>query len=104
MKSFTEMTKYLLCLPGAEGLFLLSERFSQDPLENHFGHQRARCGRSDNPSVLQVDYTRKKCYDGSCHCVYLMTIGHPKWSVFEDAAQHSARFSTRQLQAEEKHY
>ena len=25
--------------------------FSQDPLENYFGQQRARGGRSDNPTV-----------------------------------------------------
>ena len=31
------MTKYLLSLPGAEKLFLFSERFTQDPLENYFG-------------------------------------------------------------------
>ena len=47
------MTKYLLSLPGAEKLFLFSERFTQDPLENYFGQQRARCWRSDNPSVNQ---------------------------------------------------
>ena len=56
VKSFTEMTRYLLSLPGGEELFLLSERFSQDPLENHFGQQRGRCGRNDNPNVLQVSY------------------------------------------------
>ena len=33
------------------GLFLLSERFNQDPLESFFGQQRARGGRSDNPNV-----------------------------------------------------
>ena len=51
--SRVEMTKYLLSLPGAEKLFLFGERFTQDPLENYFGQQRARCGRSDNPSVNQ---------------------------------------------------
>ena len=35
------------------GLFLLSERFSQDPLENYFGKQRARGGRNENPTVRQ---------------------------------------------------
>ena len=33
------------------GLFLLSERFNQDPLESFFGQQRAQGGRSDNPNV-----------------------------------------------------
>ena len=45
------MTKYLLSKPGIEGLFLLSKRISQDPLENHFGKQRARGRRCDNPTV-----------------------------------------------------
>ena len=34
-------------------LFLLSERLSQDPIENYFGMQRARGGRSDNPSIKE---------------------------------------------------
>ena len=44
------MTKYLFSQPGSEGLFLLSEHVSQDPLENYFGKQRARGGRCDNPT------------------------------------------------------
>ena len=43
------MAQYLLS--QKEGLFLLSERFNQDPLESFFGQQRARGGRSDNPNV-----------------------------------------------------
>ena len=45
------MTRYLLSQPGGEELFLLSERFTQDPLENYFGMQRARGARCDNPSL-----------------------------------------------------
>ena len=45
------MTKYLLSQPGSEGLFLLSEHVSQDPLENYFREQHARGGRCDNPTV-----------------------------------------------------
>ena len=51
MHSFVEMTQYLLTKHSEDNLFLLSERFSQDPLENYFGKQRARGGRSDNPSI-----------------------------------------------------
>lgn len=40
-------------LPDAGDLFLLSERFSQDPLENYFGQQRSRGGRCDNPTVTR---------------------------------------------------
>ena len=43
------MGRYLL--PQKPGLFLLSERLNQDPLESFFGQQRARGGRSDNPNV-----------------------------------------------------
>lgn len=47
--SFVEMARYLLS--QKPGLFLLSERFNQEPLESFFGQQRARGGRSDNPNV-----------------------------------------------------
>ena len=33
-----------------EGKFLLSEKFSQDPLEEHFTRQRRRGGCCENPS------------------------------------------------------
>ncbi len=49
MYSFIEVSKYLLSLK--DGLFILSERFNQDPLESFFGQQRARGGRNDNPNV-----------------------------------------------------
>ena len=32
-------------------LFVLSERFNQDPLESFFGQQRACGGRNDNPNT-----------------------------------------------------
>ena len=48
--SFVEMARYLLSQPG---LSILSERVSQDPLENYFGMQRARGGRCDNPTLKE---------------------------------------------------
>ena len=45
------MARFLLS--QGEGLFLLSERFSQDLLENYFGKQRARRGRNENPTMKQ---------------------------------------------------
>ena len=51
MLSFVEMTKYLLSQPDSKGLFLLSERITQDAVENYFGKQRARGGRCDNPTI-----------------------------------------------------
>lgn len=48
-----DLTKYILTKHSEENLSILSERFSQDPLENYFGQQWARGGRSDNPTVQQ---------------------------------------------------
>ena len=45
------MSQYLLRVPGLK--ILLSERFTQDPLELFFGQQRQRGGGRDNPSVQQ---------------------------------------------------
>lgn len=45
------MARFLLSKD--ENLFLLSERISQDPLENYFGKQRARGGRNENPNLEQ---------------------------------------------------
>lgn len=55
VQSFVEMGRYLLKYPGVK--FLLSERFTQDPLESFFGHQRQKGGGSDNSGVLQFLYT-----------------------------------------------
>ena len=35
---------------------MLTERFSQDPLENYFGHQRSIGGRKDNPTIRDFGY------------------------------------------------
>ena len=53
VKYFVEMTRTLLSHPKAGDLFILSERLSQDPVENYFGKQRACGGRSDNPTFHQ---------------------------------------------------
>ncbi len=54
LESFVELTKFLLVKHREDELFLLSERLTQDPLENYFGHQqRARGGRNENPTVHQ---------------------------------------------------
>ena len=46
-----EMTKFLLSKDTT--LYILSERISQDPLENYFGRQRACGGRNENPTLQQ---------------------------------------------------
>ena len=52
VKSFTELGPQLLRIPNVE--YLLSEVFSQDPLERYFSRQRHRGGSNDNPSAEQV--------------------------------------------------
>ena len=47
------MTRYLLKKFKRYELFLLSERVSQDTVENCFGKQGARSGRNDNPTNKQ---------------------------------------------------
>lgn len=54
VKSFTELGPKLLKIPGVQ--YILSEVFSQDPLERYFSKQRHRCGSNDNPTAAQVPY------------------------------------------------
>ena len=49
VKSFTELGPQLLQQPDVK--YLLSEVFSQDPLEKYFSRQRHRGGGADNPTV-----------------------------------------------------
>ena len=51
VKSFVELTEYIFKIPGVK--FFLSERLSQDPLENFFGCQRQRGRTGKNPNVDQ---------------------------------------------------
>lgn len=51
--SHVEAIQFLL----KEGFqYVLTERFMQDVVEDYFGHQRARGGRSDNPTAQQFGY------------------------------------------------
>ena len=52
--AFTELAPELLRVPGVK--YLLSEVFSQDPLERYFSRQRHRGGHTDNPTAYQVPY------------------------------------------------
>ena len=47
------MAKFLLSNDSDGNLFLLSERITQDTLENYFGKQRARGGHNENPNLQQ---------------------------------------------------
>lgn len=51
VRTFVEVTRFLLTLPGVTGQYILSEVFSQDPLENYFGQVRSRGGWCDNPTA-----------------------------------------------------
>ncbi len=51
--SLIGITKFLL---SAGMKFVLSEKFCQDALEEYFGHQQARRGYSDNPTVQSFGY------------------------------------------------
>ena len=51
MKSFVAVAKELLVLDDVN--FLLSEKFTQDPLEEHFARQRRRGGCNENPNYYQ---------------------------------------------------
>lgn len=53
VKAFVEATKYLLT-HGVE--FVLSNKFCQDPLEQHFGRHRCLGRTNDNPTVHQFGY------------------------------------------------
>ena len=62
--SFVEVTTLLFAVPGVR--YLLSEKFTQDPLECFFGKQRYKGGRNDNPSVKEfVDNTVNLRVQGS---------------------------------------
>ena len=52
--AFTELAPKLLRVPGVK--YLVSEVFSQDPLERYFSRQRHRGGSNDNPTAYQVPF------------------------------------------------
>ena len=51
VKSFVAVARELLQIEGDH--FLLSEKFTQDPLEEHFAKQRLRGGCNENPDLVQ---------------------------------------------------
>ena len=55
VQSFVAIVRKLLQDPKLKGKYLLSERFSQDPLENFFGRVRQAGGRSTNPNVKMME-------------------------------------------------
>ena len=51
VQSFTELTRFAFTIPGVE--VLLSEKLSQDPLEQFFACQQQRGSASENPIVAE---------------------------------------------------
>ena len=51
VSSFVELVNYFVELPDFKGKYVLSERLSQDPIENYFGQLRSKGRRCQNPSV-----------------------------------------------------
>ncbi|XP_078610651.1 uncharacterized protein LOC144881434 isoform X2 [Branchiostoma floridae x Branchiostoma japonicum] len=49
--SFVEFAKVLLQEDGVK--YFLSEKLTQDPLEQHFAKQRGRCGANEHPTLLE---------------------------------------------------
>ena len=55
---FHDLAKQLLSEDGVD--YVLSDKFNQDPLEEHFGKQRSRGGSNENPSLKEyMDNERK---------------------------------------------
>ena len=40
--------------------YVLTDKFNQDPLEEHFGKHRSKLGGCDNPTILQYGETERK--------------------------------------------
>ena len=51
VKSFLDLIQFAFQIPGVKSF--LSERISQDPLEQFFGRQRQRGGVNENPTCQQ---------------------------------------------------
>ena len=51
VSSFVELINYFVELPDFKGKYVLSERLSQDPIENYFGQLRSKGRWCQNPSV-----------------------------------------------------
>ena len=51
---FVEVTRYLLRLPECCDLFILSERFSQDKIENFFERNELEVDETENPSAKEM--------------------------------------------------
>ena len=56
--SFVELCKTLLEIDGV--MYILSDKFNQDPLEEQLGRQRMKVGGIDNPTVENYGHNERK--------------------------------------------
>ncbi|XP_066910451.1 uncharacterized protein [Clytia hemisphaerica] len=68
--STIKLIPILLKEPGIE--FVLTDRFNQDPIEEHFGKQRARLGGCDNPSLGQYGSSEGKLIAAKDQAILVM--------------------------------
>ncbi len=55
--------------------YLLSEKFTQDPIENYFGQQRSRGGWCQNPTVQACISSAQSLRKGNPLIIYMMQGG-----------------------------
>ena len=58
MRSLLNLVPDLLSIDGIK--YVLTDKFNQDPFEEHFGKQRSRGGGIENPSLEQYMYNERK--------------------------------------------
>ena len=54
------------------GQFVLSDKFNQDPLEQHFGRQRIKLGCNENPMLSDYMYNELKLQVAKANMVKIM--------------------------------
>lgn len=55
---------------------MLTDRFNQDPIEEHFGKQRSRLGGCDNPNLQQYGDSEKKLQVSKDYKIVSMKTGN----------------------------
>ena len=88
MKSFVELSKFLLAKAYMKDKYILSEHFSQDPLENYFGQQRSRGGWCQNPTISAcISSAQSLRVQGSMAMIPVRGNSRKKCHVLGDANQ-----------------
>ncbi|XP_070575429.1 uncharacterized protein [Ptychodera flava] len=72
--SFVDLAKELLALDGV--VFLLSEKFTQDPLEEYFSRQRGCLGRHENPTATEFGRNAAALHVAGAHKLLTSSRGN----------------------------